>query len=283
MSGSAALEYGFPSTHSTNAVSVAVYALALLNLPDSTLSPAVNVFLQGITYLYVTSIVFGRLYCGMHGFFDVVIGCLLGSLLAVIQYAYGTAFDEFVVSASGKQIMLVVLVILALIRLHPEPADDCPCFDDSVAFAGVILGLQVAYWHVVKTDITWDDPVPATVPYRFEDLGVLKTAMRLILGVALIVVWREVMKPSLLRLHEYETMMGTGNPRLATGVDGAEAPPLTEPFPDLVLDPEPDEEEMFARIKRPRVRYDVEVVTKLVVYSGMWFFSFLFLPISDHD
>lgn len=85
------------------------------------------------------------------------------------------------------------------------------------------------------------------------------------------------------KLHEYETMMGTGNPRLATGVDGADAPPLTEPFPDLVLDPEPDEEEMFARIKRPRVRYDVEVVTKLVVYSGMWFFSFLFLPISDHD
>ncbi|KAF5859579.1 hypothetical protein ETB97_002754 [Aspergillus alliaceus] len=387
MSGSAALEYGFPSTHSTNAVSVAVYALALLNMPDSSLSPAVNVFLQGITYLYVTSIVFGRLYCGMHGFFDVVIGCLLGALLAVVQYAYGTVFDEFVVSASGKQIILVVLVILALVRLHPEPADDCPCFDDSVAFAGVILGLKVAYWHVAKTSITWDDPVPATVPYRLDELGVFKTVLRLILGVTLIVVWREVMKPSLLRLlppvfrgleklglllprrfftaaskytkvptqlkdhevfptfseipsifstirhprqraisigpqseadayetlayrekrrreslsnssrtsplpevghqqnapegqhpplsrkrsklHEYENMMGTGSPRMATGVNGGEIPSSTEPFPDLVPDPEPDEEEMFARIKRPRVRYDVEVVTKLVVYSGI--------------
>ncbi|KAB8077940.1 hypothetical protein BDV29DRAFT_167378 [Aspergillus leporis] len=387
MSGSAALEYGFPSTHSTNAVSVAVYALVQLNSPDTALSPAVNMFLQGITYLYVTSIVFGRLYCGMHGFFDVFIGCFLGALLAVIQYTYGAAFDDYVVAANGEQITLVVLVILALVRLHPEPADDCPCFDDSVAFAGVILGLQVAYWHVAKTSITIDDPVPATVPYRFEELGLLKTVLRLILGVALIVVWREVMKPSLLRvlppvfrgleklglllprrfftaasqytqvpahlkdhellptfsdipsiltnirhprrraisvgpqseadayetlayrekrrreslsnsnraspiaevdnrqnspdgqhpqlsrkrskLHEYEHMMGTGSPRLATGVSGADVPPLTEPFPDLVTEPEPDDEEVFARIKKPRVRYDVEVVTKLVVYSGI--------------
>ncbi|KAE8152207.1 hypothetical protein BDV25DRAFT_151536 [Aspergillus avenaceus] len=389
MSGSAALEYGFPSTHSTNAVSVAVYALTLLNLSDSTLSPSLNVFLQGITYLYVTSIVLGRLYCGMHGFFDVFIGCLLGALLAVMQYSYGAMFDDFILSASGKQILLVVLVILALVRLHPEPADDCPCFDDSVAFAGVILGLQVSYWHVAKTNIPWDEPVPGTVPYRFEELGVLKTAMRLIIGVALVVVWREVMKPSLLRvlppvfrgleklglllprrfftaasqystvptqlkdhevfptfsdipsiltnirhprrraisvgpqseadayetlayrekrrreslsnsnraspladvgnratspapetpspklsrkrskLHEYENMMGMGSARVATGVQRVESSPLTEPFPDLEIEPERDEEEVFAHIKRPRVRYDVEVVTKLVVYSGI--------------
>jgi hypothetical protein len=66
-------------------------------------------------------------------------------------------------------------------------------------------------------------------------------------------------------------MMGTGSPRLATGVSGADVPPLTEPFPDLVTEPEPDDEEVFARIKKPRVRYDVEVVTKLVVYSGKCF------------
>jgi dihydrosphingosine 1-phosphate phosphatase len=29
------------------------------------------------------------------------------------------------------------------------------------------------------------------------------------------------------------------------------------------------EKEMFSRLEKPRVRYDVEVVTKLVVYTGM--------------
>jgi hypothetical protein len=29
-----------------------------------------------------------------------------------------------------------------------------------------------------------------------------------------------------------------------------------------------EEKEMFSRLEKPRVRYDVEVVTKLVVYTG---------------
>lgn len=74
MSGSAALEYGFPSTHSANAVSVTVYALLLLHSPDNTLSPTTKLLLEGLAYFYAVSIVFGRLYCGMHGFLDVIIG-----------------------------------------------------------------------------------------------------------------------------------------------------------------------------------------------------------------
>ena len=72
------------------------------------------------------------------------------------------------------------------------------------------------------------------------------------------------------KLHEFENMMGTGSPRIATGVDtNSRLSPETEPFPDLEPEPvEPDEDEVFAQIKKPRVRYDVEVITKLVVYSG---------------
>jgi hypothetical protein len=68
-------------------------------------------------------------------------------------------------------------------------------------------------------------------------------------------------KPS--KLDEYEHMMGRGT----TAIDRSQSPEGTEPFPEFV-DHERDEEELFAQIKRPRVRYDVEVVTKLVVYSG---------------
>lgn len=31
---------------------------------------------------------------------------------------------------------------------------------------------------------------------------------------------------------------------------------------------EKEEREMFAKLEKPRVRYDVEVITKLIVYSG---------------
>ena len=32
---------------------------------------------------------------------------------------------------------------------------------------------------------------------------------------------------------------------------------------------EKEEREMFSKLEKPRVRYDVEVITKLIVYSGM--------------
>jgi membrane-associated phospholipid phosphatase len=201
MSGSAALEYGFPSSHSTNAVSVAVYVLHLLKSPESTLSPDVTLFIRVITYLYVASIVVGRLYCGMHGFFDVFIGSALGVLLAVLHYTFESPIDQYVHSGSGKQVTLVVLIILALVRIHPEPADDCPCFDDSVAFAAVTIGAQIAYWNIARANANWDAPHPSTLPRStYEKISWAQMGLRLVIGVLLIFAWREIMKPSLLRV-----------------------------------------------------------------------------------
>lgn len=74
------------------------------------------------------------------------------------------------------------------------------------------------------------------------------------------------------KLEEYEHMMGTGTPRyspevVATGERSSVI--ATTPSNSAEYGPEgPNEEEMFSRILKPRVRYDVEVVTKLIVYSG---------------
>ncbi|KAL2222163.1 sphingoid base-phosphate phosphatase [Thermoascus aurantiacus ATCC 26904] len=406
MSGSAALEYGFPSTHSTNAVSVAVYCLSLLNSPDTTVSTVKNIILQVLLYIYAFSIVFGRLYCGMHGFVDVIVGSCLGAFIAFLRYSYGEMYDQWILSATVKEVAIVVLIILFLVRIHPEPADDCPCFDDSVAFAGVMLGSETAYWHYAQTSFSWTEPTPATIPYRLESIGWLKTILRIVVGVLAIFAWREVMKPSLLRilppifrvlekvglilprrfftkaseykkipghlkdddvlpnvseipsiltsirhprrravsvgpqseadayealayrekrrresvssdrrrspssnrvspaaetiqkaqskLAEYEHMMGTGTPRYSPEATSAgDSSSGLAPSPPAGPDygPEgPDEEDMFSRITKPRVRYDVEVVTKLIVYSGIsWLvmegspllFEFLGLGVRD--
>ena len=68
-------------------------------------------------------------------------------------------------------------------------------------------------------------------------------------------------------LREYEHMMGTGTPVYEKDVNP------TDLRPGLVVtedgSKEQDEQDMFSMITKPRVRYDVEVVTKLIVYSGM--------------
>ena len=80
-------------------------------------------------------------------------------------------------------------------------------------------------------------------------------------------------------LDDYEGMMGRGSPS-SSGVDVSHNERLS-PFPSL--DPEQrDEEEVFSQIKKPRVRYDVEVVTKLVVYAGIPWIVIEIAPLLFH-
>jgi dihydrosphingosine 1-phosphate phosphatase len=200
MSGSAALEYGFPSTHSTNAISVAVYTLFVLNYHQPDISPTTSIALQTIAYFYGVSIVLGRVYCGMHGFLDVICGSLLGAALSLVQCLYGEAFNNMIHSNSNHELLIVILGILVLVRIHPEPVDDCPCFDDSVAFAGVMIGAEFANWHYAKTTFAWSQPYPATVPFNLREMGWFIVTLRIMLGVVVIFVWRGTMKPTLLRI-----------------------------------------------------------------------------------
>lgn len=199
-SASAALEYGFPSTHSTNAVSVAICAIYTIYFAQDPLPPVWSILLQAAFCFYAVSIVIGRLYCGMHGYFDVIVGSILGGIIAAFQLTYGDALDVFVLEGSFRNAAIVALVVLVLVRIHPEPADDCPCFDDSVAFSGVFIGEQFGAWHYARTSFSTANPVPSTVPYTFAQVGLIKSVLRVVLGVAVIFAWRGLMKPALLRI-----------------------------------------------------------------------------------
>lgn len=192
MSGSAALEYGFPSTHSANAVSVAVYGILVLHSPDNALQPTTKLCLEVLCYFYAISIVLGRLYCGMHGFVDVIVGSVMGTIISLIEYYYVPALDRYLVECGPVGALFVPVLIIALVRVHPEPADDCPCFDDSVAFAGVMIGLELGTWHFERSSF-------ASIPFDFEGLGWPAVILRICLGVFVIFVWREVAKPTLLK------------------------------------------------------------------------------------
>ena len=63
-------------------------------------------------------------------------------------------------------------------------------------------------------------------------------------------------------------MMGSGSTRLPPSSDtdvNQSSSPQTSPESEVE---ESSPAELFARIAKPRVRYDVEVVTRLIVYSG---------------
>ena len=33
-----------------------------------------------------------------------------------------------------------------MVNQHPQPVDDCPCFEDAIAFISVLLGLFLGKW-----------------------------------------------------------------------------------------------------------------------------------------
>lgn len=200
MSGSAALEYGFPSSHSANAVSVAFYAIYTLRQAAHEEASPLNAVLQALFYFYAVSIIAGRLYCGMHGFLDVLVGSTMGALITAVQLLYGDWMDSYIFSGRYQDIFIATLVVCVLVRIHPEPADDCPCFDDSVSFSGVVIGINLGAWHYAQTSYPLPDAYPSSVPFDLQEMGLLKATVRILLGVVVIFAWRATMKPALFTL-----------------------------------------------------------------------------------
>ncbi|EER31657.1 conserved hypothetical protein [Candida tropicalis MYA-3404] len=192
-------EYGFPSSHSANATGVSL--LLLLRIINSKgLSTTTYYSLILGLGVYYTSLIFGRLYCGMHGFLDVIVGGAVGSLVALFRHYFGVQWDELIFGSSLGMIFSAVLIItmfVLLIHIHSEPVDDCPCFDDSVAFIGVLIGLDLAHLVSFRTGYfarTNPERDPYLVPYD-PNAGVMNHILRLVLGVFLVVTWKAISKP----------------------------------------------------------------------------------------
>jgi len=199
MSGSAALEYGFPSTHTTNAVSAAAFCLYQLYGAKDEMSSSTYNIATGAFYCYALSISTGRIYCGMHGWFDVVFGGLLGALITWMRVSLGPMFDAWIISGDWSRPAIASFVLALAIRTHAEPADNCPCFDDSVAFLGTLMGIEIGVWHHSSGDLTFLDNTSNSNWAESTPEGLARGVIKVVLGIFVIFLWRAIMKPLCLR------------------------------------------------------------------------------------
>ncbi|CAH6722419.1 dihydrosphingosine 1-phosphate phosphatase Lcb3p [[Candida] jaroonii] len=201
MSSYTTQEYGFPSSHSANATAVT------LLMADKVLQMAISyqtkVILMICFVIYYVSLIFGRLYCGMHGFFDILTGSVVGVFLYLFRKFFGEAWDNWFIFNNTFGVYTTPFVIigfyLMLVHIHFEPIDDCPCFDDSVAFIGVLIGLDLSHWLAQVTGFflkitTNQDINPIIIDYNYEHIGLIKSIIRVIMGISMVVVWQLVSK-----------------------------------------------------------------------------------------
>ncbi len=200
------LEYGFPSTHSANSISFAVYLYALLrnaaaDPASSFSSPVVYNNSLAVLLWYGTSIVFGRLYCGMHSFTDVTVGTVIGALVGALQGIYGEHIEHFIGNATWLLPVCMILASLLLVNQHPQPIDNCPCFEDAIACLAVLLGVTISRWHAAQLGLDipsgfFKSRTPGWEYSTTEDVLLWWTfaILKIFTGVAVIFTWRILVK-----------------------------------------------------------------------------------------
>jgi membrane-associated phospholipid phosphatase len=173
-------------------VSIALYLLTFIINTENWENWGVGTKAMIVVMLcvYACSVTFGRLYCGMHTITDCAGGVVMGTLLWSLIWYSQEVFDNFVVSDSWLVPLITGPICIILVSIHPDPVDKCPCFDDSVAFVGVMMGMLPGSWHYASTSYSLDKPQRGTIPYDYDSIGLSYTFARIILGVAILFIWR---------------------------------------------------------------------------------------------
>ncbi|KAH9041470.1 hypothetical protein EDB83DRAFT_2507597 [Lactarius deliciosus] len=212
------LEYGLPPTHSTGSTFMALFLGAHVHDLHRLGSLSTTAFAKWVVvlFVYVLSIVVGRLYTGVHGFMDFRRDHTRDNQLVattprdargrkwVQSSDWGDALSSSCHIHSHFLVapLVVNVVCLLLINQHPSPVDDCPCFEDAIAFASVILGIITSFWcskrvPALNTNLfTSVNPGAALYSPAAITTWVLFALVKLVTGVLIIFSWRILAKPS---------------------------------------------------------------------------------------
>ncbi|KAJ9572726.1 PAP2 superfamily [Nakaseomyces glabratus] len=184
-------EYGAPSSHTANATGVSAYFLWRIWVESNFTLTSKALLSIGVMFYYLTLVV-GRVYCGMHGLLDLYSGALVGLACFMGRIGFDYLFPTFKASEYNWVPVLSVIVSLFLLYKHIKPVDECPCFEDSVAFIGVVSGLDCSNWLIAKFNLNL---VCSFID--FEPKNCLHILARLLVGVLTVIVWKYVISKPL--------------------------------------------------------------------------------------
>ncbi|SMN22836.1 similar to Saccharomyces cerevisiae YJL134W LCB3 Long-chain base-1-phosphate phosphatase with specificity for dihydrosphingosine-1-phosphate [Maudiozyma saulgeensis] len=177
-----AKEYGAPSSHTANAIGVSLLILQWA-FTSNTVTLNQKIILTILAIVYCLTLTIGRIYCGMHGLFDLVSGALVGLICFLIRMILKYTFINF---NCGRYFWYPIISVcwgLTILFNHPSPIDVCPCFYDSVAFVGVISGIELCDWFIKFFGFS--------LVYSFDfTTNILIMIRRLIVGILVTVIWK---------------------------------------------------------------------------------------------
>jgi len=89
-----------------------------------------------------------------------------------------------------------------MVNQHPQPVDDCPCFEDAIAFISVVLGDILGHWAFFQYGVTpefFKVAQPGSAYSTVIDIATwwFFSVTKVVVGILLIFTWRIFAKSSL--------------------------------------------------------------------------------------
>jgi len=216
------LEYGFPSSHSVNALNLPLFTVVYLLYHSSYSFSWFQMVLLFATSFFVTySISYSRIYCGMHCPTDLMGGFAIGALLLAAWLYYLQEIEEWM--TKGQNIELYCLSVMSLfLYLYPSPMTSTPTFDDSVSFSFTLVGIVIGTNYFSAHPFSIHDPFPGNFRFALENASWLLIAARIVVGVLMIVSWRAIGKalcklviPPIFNFFDYSATSSPSDSNLA--------------------------------------------------------------------
>ena len=139
-------DWALPSHHAVLSVNVPWYIWFYTYLHSSNMSSSVLFVLFFLTVLWSFSVMFSRMYLGVHSPADIVVGGILGCLLLAGWLHWDLYIDWYVVSSAGSS-LVILTVVMVLLYIHPDPNPTTYVFAETVCMAGVASGFVLGRAH----------------------------------------------------------------------------------------------------------------------------------------
>ena len=138
-------EPGFPSTHSMSSLLPLAVVLVINRIFNEYIVPHHFV----LTGFYSISVIFSRLYLGVHSLVDIIGGLLIGIILLVTLYFYGDNFNEIMYNSPNGCYYIILLVILFL-TLYPRARPWTSSYSTSSIVFGTWVGISLSLWYCLN-------------------------------------------------------------------------------------------------------------------------------------
>ena len=146
----------------------------------------------------------------MHSLTDCAVGTLLGTIVWLLHEHCWGPFETWIVNSNWIGAAVIVVMTVVMVNQHPQPVDDCPCFEDAIAFVSVVAGILLSRWSAVKLgfdDASLTSQMPGTpwfssspTPTSWAEVSIWHTiaSLKLFTGILAIFAWRLLAKILLL-------------------------------------------------------------------------------------